>query len=1088
MKNPPIPSNEKERLIALDEYQILDTLPEQSYDDITKIASQICDTPIALISLIDQDRQWFKSHHGLGVTETPRQLAYCAHAINEPDEILEVPDAFKDDRFHDNPLATGDPHVRFYAGAPLTDDQGFTLGTLCVIDHEERNLSTGQKDALWALSRQVVALLQLRKENIKRTQISREFTSMMENLGDGVFELDENGKCTYANSRMLEMLGKKLEEVINTSIWDMIYSEDVGEMKSYYGKQFKNKTKKCRYEYRLKPQKGEPIWISQNTTMEYEEGRMVRLRSISRDITATKKLAEELKEKESLYKLVSENSTDLIALHEPDGRYKYISPSVEDLLGYQMDELLGKSPYEYIHPDDVSRLQRGPHDETLDGNSIEQIEYRIKKSDGSYLWMESYTKPILNEKGEVLTFQTSSRDISDKKAEQLILSKHLDGLTLLNELAGLPSTNDIILDIALQKVAEHLELNVGILSQIADDSLTIKNLYNPDSLEIDTQKKYNLSNSCCDEVYSKSEVYLVSAKTNNGVINHPCLPEKTKVYAGALIIKNGKKYGTIDFLSTKSAQNFTYYDKEFLQLFANWIGSILEAQEEKELLKSARKNAETASEAKDSFLSMMSHEIRTPLNGIIGTTHLLLSKSPNESQIPYLKMMEQSSNNLMSILNDILDFGKIEEGKIKMDKISFNLHELASSIHNNYKIQGDEKGINVSLAYDDSLSEFYLGDTVRISQILHNLLSNAVKFTHEGQVILTLHKENSHDNFDEILFSIEDSGVGIPEEKQHEIFDVFTQADKATTREFGGSGLGLTITKRLLELMNSSIHLDSTVDAGSTFSFKLIMSRSSEKLGEHGMSGNAVGFQKLEASILLVDDNLFNRAIAKDFLESWGCAVLEAGDGSEALNVLEKNTIDLVLLDLQMPVMDGYETIKVIRSHKLKTIKQLPVVALTAAAMGDIESKVYQSGMDGFITKPFHPTDFYQKLSIHLNPSMKIEAKKGIELRILDKLQQTLGADEKRIDKYLDVFHQTLKEEYGVLSLSIEEENLLTIKSYAHKNKSSLLLGGLEELGNDAEELEEMINLNMPKSRILEKALNHQKEIGKVLEELKINE
>lgn len=1081
MKRPTIPNNETHRLRALESYRILDTLPEREYDDITKIASQICGTPIALISLIDEDRQWFKSNHGLDAEETPRELAFCSHAINKPDQIMEVPNALEDERFNDNPFTIGEPHVRFYAGTPLTDEDGYTLGTLCVIDHEERHLTDDQKETLWALSRQVVTLLQLRRESHLRSQTDQNFTELIDNLGDGVFELDENGRCTYANSKMLEMLQRSSEEVMSTSIWDMIFKEDVQEMQTYYGKQFKEKSEKCYYEYRLQPKGAEPIWVSQNTTMAYEGNRMVRLRSISRDISETKALEKELALKESLYKLVSENSSDLIAIHELDGTYKYVSPSAKDILGYTSEELVGRNPFEFIHPDDIERLRSGPHKQALKGKAVNNIQRRARRKDGRYVWLESYANPIKDKEGNVISFQSSARDISEKKNEELKISKHLDGLTLLNELASLPARDEDVLNNAIQKVTLHLGMDIGIIGQVRDDLYIVKHHFS--KVEgIDEMKKYPVANTYSQTTYDQGGILLTDEEAVHQ--DHPCFPKnKVGSYIGSCIFKNREKYGTVDLISNQPSEMVSTYDKEFLQLFANWVGYILEVQEEKTLLERAKKHAEAASDAKDSFLSMMSHEIRTPLNGIIGTTHLLLSKSPTQVQLPHLKVLEQSSNNLMAIVNDILDFNKIEEGKIQIDKTAFDLNELVKSIFKNYKTQGDEKGIDVVLNYDQSLSNFYVGDSVRISQILHNLLSNAVKFTHIGQVSLDLKVTNKHDNFDEIEFLIRDSGVGIPQSKQDEIFDVFIQADKTTARKFGGSGLGLAITKRLLELMNSQINLESSEGSGSTFSFKLIMPRSSEELAKQGVVSNT-GFKPLNATILLVEDNIFNRAIAKDFLESWKCKVLEAGNGKEALEILESERVDVVLLDLQMPVMDGFETISIIRSHS-SNIKDLPVIALTAAALGDIENKVYQSGMDDFITKPFHPSDFYQKIILQLNPASNIQEESSVDSQIINKLQQTLGSGEKQIEKYFDVFVKTLKEECEVLNTCIRDENLLKLKAYAHKNKSSLALGGLERLSIEAEEIEEMIDKKVSKSRVLEKALKHKKEVDTILSKLR---
>lgn len=1076
MKTPPIPSNEGDRIKALREYQILDTVPEQVYDDITKIASSICGTPIALVSLVDKDRQWFKSNHGLAVRETPREFAYCAHAINEPTKILEVSDAFQDERFHDNPLATGDPFVRFYAGAPLTDANGNTLGTLCVIDHEERHLSEEQKASLWALSRQVVALLESRKEKLEKEKNEQDFYTLLENLDDGVFEVDENAFCTYANNKMLQMLERSLEEVLSTSIWDMIYHEDVAEMQAFYVNKFKEKAAKCRYEYRIRPKKGKPIWIAQNTTMKYKGDRMVKLRSISRDISETKAIQEELALKESLYQLVSENSTDLIALHDLNGVYKFVSPSACEILGYEPEELVGTDPYKLIHPSDIERLQSGPHRKTLDGTKVESVEYRLRKKSGEYVWMQSYTTPILNENNEVISFQTSSREITGRKTEEIKLIKHLGGLTLINELAS-NNDSDKLLTEALDKISRYLNMDIGVISKIESNEFSTQHFYSKE-LKLDVHSKPKIDGTIVNEVFHDERVLMTDNKISIKT-RHPLFPETTDVqYIGACVKKNGVKYGTVDFISFDLNTTFNSYDREFIMLLANWIGSILVSQEEKEQLRRARIHAEAASEAKASFLSMMSHEIRTPLNGIIGSTHLLLTKSPTEIQMPHLKVLEQSSNNLMSIVNDILDFGKIEEGKIQLDNSTFNLHELISGIYDNYKIQGEEKGIQVTQTYDESLADYYTGDAVRISQILHNLLNNAVKFTEQGQVSLSLEKTNSHNSYDEIAFKIKDSGVGIPKDKHKEIFEVFTQADKTTTRKFGGSGLGLSITKKLLNLMSSDVELESVEGLGSLFSFRLVLPQSSsDQMDQKDVSGP----KALNATVLLVEDNVFNRAIAKDFLHSWECSVLEAENGKEALELLQSQQVDIVLLDLQMPVMDGYETIHHIREKSPDNIKDIPVAALTAAAMGDIESKVYKSGMDGFITKPFHPNDFYQKISELLNKRIP-EVSSDIRTVVIQKLKETLGSDD--VENYLEVFKQTIVEGIDVLQAAIRGKNLPASRAYAHKNKSSLKLGGLMELANEAEELEELISKDGEEKRILEKATKHLESLKETLTSL----
>lgn len=921
MIKPQIPENEDQRLKALEAYQILDTLPEDLYDDITKIASQICGTPIALVSLIDNTRQWFKSHHGLDVSETDKDLAYCAHAINKPDEILEVPDAFDDERFHDNPLAIGFPNVRFYAGAPLTDHNGYTLGTLCVIDHKERKLDKAQKETLWALSRQVVALLELRKENYQRKQADEAFTDLVENLGDGVFELDNEGKCTYTNSTMLKLLNLELDEVSGASLWDFIYQEDVDAMRAFYAEQFRKKAANCYYEYRLAPKNGEPIWIGQTTTMQYEGKKMVRLRTIARDLSENKSLKKRLQINESLFRLVSENSRDLIALHEPDGTYKFVSQSSKELVGFEPSEMIGKDPYSFIHADDIVRLRKGAHESTLQGESIEKVEYRMKRKDGSYIWLESYTKPILNELKEVGSFQTSSRDISERR-------------------------------------------------------------------------------------------------------------------------------------------------------------------EEREQLKTAKIRAEEASDAKANFLSMMSHEIRTPLNGIIGTTHLLLNKEPNSNQLAHLNILRQSGDNLHAIVNDILDFNKIEEGKVVIEKVGFNLYEVANLIYKNYQIPASEKRIELTFDFDDALSQSYIGDSVRISQVLHNLVSNAIKFTDDGGVTLSLQRSNKHDNFDEILFVVKDTGIGIPEEKRTEIFNRFVQAEKSTTRRYGGSGLGLSITKNLVELMESTIYLDGNERKGTKFYFSLALQRAETKVRLRKSTQQGQKVEGLQATILIVEDNKFNMAIARDFLKSWKCKVQEATNGKEALAILESKEVDLVLLDLQMPVMDGFETIQEIRKRKDRYFKELPVIALTAAAMGDTKEKVFQMGMNDFISKPFLPVEFYNKLSAQLGKSEKHLDYHNLSTELRLNLEETLGGEDETIDEYLELFEETMSEEAEVLDTAIRAVDIPSIRAYAHKIKSTVKLVGLEEMAREAEEMETMIDQKNPDAMIVNKAKAHYTSVKRIIDQL----
>ncbi len=1064
------------RLKALKEYQILDTMPEQLYDDITKLASTICDTPISLISLIDDHRQWFKSHHGLDVTETPKNLAYCAHAINEPDQLMEIPDAFEDKRFHDNPLAVGEPYVRFYAGTPLVDDNGYPLGTLCVIDHKPRHLTEAQKDALKALGRQVIALLNLRVENARTDNAYHDFLSMVENLGDGVFELDEFGKCTYANASMLKTLNRTSEEVTNTSIWEMIFHEDVAAMKSYYADQFRKKSTKCYYEYRMAPKGKEPVWLAQTTTMKYEGDRMVRLRSIARNLSETKQLQNELEEKDKLFKLVSENSSDLIALHEKSGLYKFVAPSCKELVGYSPHELVGKDPYDFIHPDDVQFLQVVQREKTMEGEGTSNLSFRFRKKNGQYIWMESYIKPILNDDGELVAYQTSARDITEKKKSFARNLKYRDGLKLLNELSALQGTEKLIQK-ALGRAVKHLGVTEGIIATNETGSCLIQYHYHIDKSKALTTLPLNADSPMVIEIQNSNKVYKVLEP-----FDHPLSDGEISRFMGCRILKNGEPIGVLALLDQESEEDFSVQEESFVQLFANWLGITLERMEERQQLILAKERAEEANASKSEFLSMMSHEIRTPLNGIIGTTHLISKKNPKPELIPYLNILKQSSDNLLAIVNDILDFNKIQEGKVKLENIDFNLENLVSSIHHNYLVQAQEKHINFYFNFDHKLSGVFVGDSVRLSQILHNLISNAIKFTEKGYVKLDVTCAKELDQYCEISFCVEDTGIGIPKNRQAQIFERFTQASNSISRKFGGSGLGLTIIKNILELMDSDIQIQSNPGEGSRFYFNLVLKRSDKQEAEELIVSDTE--EVLEGTVLIVEDNDFNRVIAKDFLTGWGCETLEAANGEECLKVLEKDPdVDLILMDLQMPILDGFSTSYIIR--KSKKLKNIPIIALSAEVIGNIKEKVYEVGMNDFITKPFHPVDFFSKIQKHLKDLSSTGSNNDIASQVLKKLEQTVGEESDMVSRYYDIFITSTEEENENLIQLIRKQDMPGIKAYAHKVKSSFLLAGLKELAEEAGDIERLIEEGSPAEMVLEQTKKHEKNVINTLNLLK---
>jgi PAS domain S-box-containing protein len=395
------------------------------------------------------------------------------------------------------------------------------------------------------------------------------------------------------------------------------------------------------------------------------------------------------------------------------------------------------------------------------------------------------------------------------------------------------------------------------------------------------------------------------------------------------------------------------------------IMDITEWKDAKEALIKAKVQAEQAAIAKSQFLSTMSHEIRTPMNAVIGFTHLLM-QDPREDQREYLKTLKFSAENLLVLINDILDFSKIEAGKIEFEEVDFSVRELISNIKHATVQKAQEKNIRFKLLIDDDLPEVVIGDPVRLGQIITNLVSNGIKFTDKGKVIICATLVSTNDKQTTINFEVKDTGIGIPEDKWESIFESFTQASSDTTRKYGGTGLGLTITRRLLELQGSQIHLKSKEGEGSVFSFDLTFG-SSKKTISKSKSHHRLFKESLKGTrVLIAEDNQINVVLAKEFLRQWDVECDVAENGAIALQLVKTNNYDLVLMDLQMPEMDGYETTLEIR--KIEQYKDLPIIALTASAMLNIQDRAFIVGMDDYISKPFNPDELYGKLKQYGKP------------------------------------------------------------------------------------------------------------------------
>ncbi len=359
----------------------------------------------------------------------------------------------------------------------------------------------------------------------------------------------------------------------------------------------------------------------------------------------------------------------------------------------------------------------------------------------------------------------------------------------------------------------------------------------------------------------------------------------------------------------------------------------------------------------------MSHEIRTPLNEVIGITNLLWQSDPREDQMDYINTLRFSANHLLTLVNDILDYNKMEAGKIVFEKTEFDLTSMLEDMKRSYSHRALEKGIYFALEKSPDLPVTLIGDPIRLNQILSNLLSNAMKFTSHGGVTLKASLKERQEGRAVIEFSVADTGIGIPREKQDEIFESYAQASSDTTRKYGGTGLGLAICKRLVDLQGGTIGVTSEPDNGSVFTFSIEYSMPAEepRTAESGTASDSMN-ALVGKKILVAEDNKINFFVANKFLESWGVKVTHVENGALALEEIKKQDFDLILMDLHMPVMDGIEATRIIRSSADKKISQIPIVALTAAVMSEAHDKIEDLAINDYVLKPFKPKDLYNRI------------------------------------------------------------------------------------------------------------------------------
>ncbi|MBQ4820213.1 ATP-binding protein [Aquimarina sp. MMG016] len=709
--------------------------------------------------------------------------------------------------------------------------------------------------------------------------------------------------------------------------------------------------------------------------------------------------------------------------------------------------------------------------DSLGINAITNIYLLIyKKHFQSYHLLDSYTATL-----NVIPEEILAKDLINFPSKQQMLKmlqKQLYSLEEINERL----TKEIIERKNVQEELKHSEhLKTTILETAMDGVILVNSLGTVLNWNKQAENILELSR---EETIGESIYSLVPSKLREQLRNS--FRNYIKTGDDQLINRRvetsvNRRDGSLIYVELTIVAIKTKYDYLFNAFFRDITNKKIIDNE----IREAKVLAEKSAKAKSIFLSNMSHEIRTPLNVILGLTGILQKSdfSNPDMDMKNLDGIQFSAENLLVLINDVLDFSKIEAGKLSLHKTDFNIYELIKNVSRGFRIKAEEKGLNFRMEIDSSIPKFIIGDQLRLNQILTNLLGNAIKFTHKGEIVIQVKQLKSDYNYTFIDFTVKDTGVGIPKDKLDTIFESFYQVHKPGKDKIEGTGLGLSISKQLIELHNSTLRADSKPGAGSNFNFSIQYAKS--KLTSSEISKDDSTLEKNAdyisgMNVLIVEDNKMNQFFMQQLFSNWNIKTDIAENGKIALEKLDNNSYDLILMDMHMPVMDGPEAAEIIRKSKNPNISQTPIIACSADVFPESKKRAIDSGMNFYLTKPVSEKELEEILfSLRSTLPKDVNTLKKVPNTVIQEptnnkkycdlsfLKETFDNDQDIIKNVLQIFIEDTPNDYKKLIYAIENEDLENSKQFAHKLKSSFKTIGLN---NEAKILEKIEHLSVKKS------------------------
>ncbi|NQT70906.1 MAG: PAS domain S-box protein [Desulfobacteraceae bacterium] len=771
------------------------------------------------------------------------------------------------------------------------------------------------------------------------------YRTILQSIQEGYFENDLAGNLTFFNDQFYEIFGYSRDELLGLNNRDYTTPETAKRMYQNFNEIYRTGKPSSIIEYEIIRKDGTINIVEISASLiKDSSGEPIGFRGVVRDISERKRVEEAMRESEERYLSVMEAAPDPIIVYDIDGMVTYLNPAFTGTFGWTMEESLGHRTY-FVPEENVSET-KDAIERVFRGETIRSLATRRLTKDGGILDVQLSASMFMGRDGKPAGRIMILRDVTEREKMAAAMRESEERYRSLFE----ESIDAICVAGADGKILDFNRAALDMWGYTREEMMRLgaPGLYfdpgNRSSFKQDIEKKGSVRDY--EVRYRKKDGTLMECR------------ESTILYRA----DDGSIIGYQGIIRDVTERNRMVVE-----------------------LRQAKEDAETANRSKTEFLASMSHEIRTPMNAIIGMADLLKETPLMPEQLQYVRVFSSAGENLLKIINDILDISKVEAGQLDLEQIDFDLVEIVEKTCEVVAMRAHEKGLDLAFHVMPDVPNYLVGDPVRLRQILINLIGNAIKFTAKGEVFLEVKKQSSELTGKgakdvELLFSVTDTGIGIPPEKRDLIFDSFTQADSSTTREYGGTGLGLTISKRLVKLMGGVIRVESEVDQGSTFAFTARFQVQAEpkkfvqpplvaaKEPAMGMPAAPEDLQPL--NILLVEDVEDNRLLIQSYLKKTPYQIEIAENGVIAVEKFTSGKYDIVLMDIQMPVMDGYTATREIRAWERKqgVKKVTPIVALTAYATKEEEQKSVDAGCTAHLTKPIKKARLMEAIPKYTQP------------------------------------------------------------------------------------------------------------------------